>query len=229
VVDETVKAVEFSSREKKVSFWRKLSVPRVGFDVVTGVCLFLTIVHVAIVLRGGVEVHEGLYKWAGISVEGVKDGRYWQFFSYCLLHGGWFHLLLVLGGVFHLLTELLMGGEVFLVGASAAGMGLLLLLTILSPDSRMFPLPIKGKSLGLGVMVASVVLLLITPWFEIPYFESVGIWLWERGWGSIFRVSHACHLGGGLAGMVMAARVFGRKVTSESLRRERLKREGDLL
>lgn len=259
MLDDSVRTVGFSSRERKRAFWRRISVPRPGLDVVTGVCLLLLAIQVVIELSGGVMAHEALYtRWLGLSVEGIREGRYWQFLTHALLHGGWFHLVpnvlmiwliggrvqsivgqwktagtmvlgVIFGGMFHLLTDSLMadgGGGMFLVGASGAVMSLLLLMTTLSPDSRMFPFPMSGRSMGWGMMIASAVFVLMDPWLKVPYFESVGVWMWERGWGEIFRVSHACHLGGGFAGLGMAARVFGRKVTAESLRRERLRREG---
>ena len=66
------------------------------------------------------------------------------------------------------------GGEdaPLLVGLSGGCMGLLLLLTTLSPQSRMMPLPVSGKSLGLGILMAELVLALADPALGVPGFSD---------------------------------------------------------
>lgn len=135
---------------------------------------------------------------------------------------------IVFGGVFHLLVDVILGAVHFrlLVGASGSVLACLLMTTVLSPDSRMFPLPVSGRNLGMGIMMASAILLLMQPGMPVPVLGEVGSWMEMRGLGGLFMVSHACHLGGGVAGLIMAKRVLGRRITAEVLRRERMKREG---
>lgn len=133
------------------------------------------------------------------------------------------------GGVMHLLTGLLMlrtgYHESQLVGISGACLSLLLTLTTLSPDSRMWPVPISGKSLGLGLIIAELLLWLMQPGLGLPFFSGLGeqVVAW-RGAG-LFQVSHACHLGGALAGWWMARRLLAPTPSLETLRELREKRE----
>ena len=113
----------------------------------------------------------------GLSRAAFLSGKIWQIASYGLVHGGWWHAGLnalcvwvigarvehiaghrtmlratlagVLGGG---LGHLLLGGAGLLVGLSGGCMALLLLTTTLSPQSRMMPLPVSGRSLGLGLL-----------------------------------------------------------------------------
>ncbi|MCP5534903.1 MAG: rhomboid family intramembrane serine protease [Akkermansiaceae bacterium] len=137
------------------------------------------------------------------------------------------------GGVVHLLTGLLMlrtgYHESQLIGISGACLALLLTLTTLSPDSRMWPVPISGKTLGLGIMLAELLLWLMQPGLGLPFFSSMGemIIAWSGGDDSIFRISHGCHLGGALAGWLLARRLLAPTPSLESLRQMRDKREKD--
>lgn len=204
-----------------------------------------------------VSIGGGLDAWApsfvnlGLSREGFLSGKIWQIVSYGFLHGGWWHaglnamfllvigsrieyiagratMLVVLlagilvGGVFHLLL-----GDGLLVGISGACLALLLLLTTLSPESRMFPLPISGKSLGLGILLAALLFTLVNPTLKLPGFAGIGKILIEQGIGSLFQLGHACHLGGGLAGWLCGRWILRPRVTLDRLRRERARREAD--
>lgn len=137
------------------------------------------------------------------------------------------------GGLIHLLTGLLMlrtgYQESQLVGISGACLALLLTLTTLSPDSRMWPIPISGKNLGLGLIVAELLLWLMQPGLGLPVFSLMGeqIISWSGGDGTIFRISHACHLGGALAGWWLARRLLAPTPSLESLRQMRSEREKD--
>ncbi len=187
----------------------------------------------------------------GLSRDGFLAGKIWQIASYGLLHGGWWHvglnagfillfgsriehmagrgtmLLAVLagvvcGGVAHLLL-----GDGLLVGISGGCMALLVFLTTLSPDSRMAPLPVSGRSLGLGILFAAGILALVDPAAGIPGFRDVGTWVVKRGWAVWFQMGHACHLGGGLAGWIAGRWLLRPRVTLESLRRNRMRREAE--
>ena len=114
-----------------------------------------------------------------------------------------------------------------LVGASGGMMALLLALTSLSPDSRMWPLMVSGKNLGRGLMLSTLILFLLSPGLGIPVLGALGGLLRdEAGMGALFQVSHMCHFGGGLVGMIFARRLLCSPVSLEDLRRDRERREG---
>jgi membrane associated rhomboid family serine protease len=114
-----------------------------------------------------------------------------------------------------------------LVGASAGAMALLLALTNLSPDSRMWPLPVSGKNLGRGLLLAALILFLVTPGTGVPVLSSIGLWLErEAGMVSLFHVGHIYHFGGGLAGWWYTRRLLLAPVNLEQLRRARARRDG---
>lgn len=165
----------------------------------------------------------------GLSRDGILAGKLWQLLSYGFLHGNAWHaalnalwLLLVgsrierilgplamvkatvfgiLGGaVGHLLVAAGGAGAPLLVGLSGGCGGLLLLLTTLSPDSRMLPLPVSGKNLGIGILAAELFFALVDPAFGLPFASDLGKILVAHGWGGSFQLSHACHFGGGIAG-----------------------------
>lgn len=112
-----------------------------------------------------------------------------------------------------------------LVGASAGAMALLLAMTSLSPDSRMWPIPVSGKNLGRGLLMGSLILFLLTPGLGIPGLSLVGVWLVEMGQGTIFQLGHIYHLGGGLMGWMYVRRLLGRPVTLKQLQEQRERRE----
>lgn len=193
------------------------------------------------------------YQALGLSREGIFSGKIWQFFSYGLLHGnGWhagvnalFVLLIgsriehiaghtvllravifgVLGGAIgHLVLAPGAVGAPLLVGFSGGCMGLLLLLTTLSPQSRMMPLPVSGKSLGLGILIAELILALADPAFGVPGFSIFGQWLVNHGAGNWFQMGHACHFGGGMAGWLYGRWYLRPRVSLDRLRRDRMRR-----
>ncbi len=198
---------------------------------------------------GGPERVGGWFLTFGLSRVGILSGGYWQLGSYALLHGNWLHAgfngLFVLlmgsriehmaghrtmlqatvagvlaGGVFHLLL-----GAGLLAGLSGGCMALLLLATTLSPQSRMMPLPVSGRSLGLGLILAALILTLINPDLDLPGASDVGRWLSGHGMSGWFRIGHACHLGGGLAGWLYGRWMLRPPPTLEHLQRARARRE----
>lgn len=125
--------------------------------------------------------------------------------------GGWKSLSVVLMGVFvggfsHLVVGCWIDSEQanLLVGVSGGLMALLLYLTTLEPYRVMRPLRIRAKHLGLGFLVSEAVLILIDPALRIPIVSGVGAQLASVMGDSIFMVAHACHLGGGIAGLSLA-------------------------
>jgi len=200
-------------------------------------------------LSGGVNSLELLFQTLGLSREEFLSGKIWQIFSHGLLHGGWWHaglnglfLLLIGSRIEHIagrsttfwliLSGVLCGGLLhlmigsgLLIGLSGGCMALLLFLATTSPQSRMMPLPISGRNLGLGVMLAALVLALIDPGLNLPGFSAVGRLLADQGMAAGFRIGHACHFGGGLAGWLFGRWILRPRVTLDRLRRDRDRRE----
>lgn len=196
----------------------------------------------------------GWFTTFGLSRYSLMEGKFWQLVTYGLFHGGWLHvgvnslcLLLVGSRVEHMAgraavwkTSILgiLGGGVFhilltpggasahvLVGLSGGCVGLLLLLTTLSPESRMLPVPVSGRSLGAGILAAELILAVIDPALGLPVLAGLGKWLSVRGMESWFQIGHACHFGGGLAGWSIGRWMLRPRVTLERLRHERARRE----
>lgn len=113
-----------------------------------------------------------------------------------------------------------------LVGSSAVCFGFLVLLTTLSPESRFLPVFVSGRSLGIGVILANLLLALLHPDLPTGPLAQIGSDLSETLSPDIFRISHACHLGGSLAGYIAGRFLLRPRVTIDSLRRAREKREG---
>jgi membrane associated rhomboid family serine protease len=135
------------------------------------------------------------------------------------------------GGVMHLLTGLMMRSgynESQLVGISGACLALLLTLTTLSPDSRMWPLPISGKTLGLGLIFAELFLWLMQPGLGVPVFSKMGDQMTLWGGAGLFQISHGCHLGGAVAGWWVARKLLTAPPSLEKLRQMRSEREKDI-
>lgn len=104
-------------------------------------------------------------------------------------------------------------------------MALLLLLTTLSPQSRMMPIPLSGKSLGLGILTTELLFALADPQLGLPGISALGNWLASHGMGSGFQLGHACHFGGGLAGWLLGKWLLRPRITLKRLRRDRERRE----
>ena len=207
-------------------------------------------IQTGVASAGGAAVHPDWFVTFGLSRAGFLSGHLWQIASYGLLHGSWWHaginslcVLLIGSRIEHIagrrtllratlagvvgggLGHLLLGSGL-LVGLSGGCMALLLLVTTLSPQSRMLPLPVSGRSLGLGLLLAALVLTLLNPVLGVPGASVAGQWLASRGLGGWFQIGHACHLGGGLAGWLYGRWLLRAPVTLQQLRRARARREG---
>lgn len=196
----------------------------------------------------------GWFESFGLTRAGFLDGGIWQAFSYGFLHGGWAHaglnaLFILLvgsrieymagpaamvktllagvlgGGAGHLLLAAGGADAALLVGISGGCMALLLLLTTLSPQSRMMPLPVTGKSLGAGILATALILALMDPALDLPVFGSAGKMIASNGMGSWFSMGHACHFGGGLAGWALGRWILRPRISLQRLRRDRERRE----
>lgn len=218
------------------------------------VAAILVLVQLAISLAGGHDRVPGLYEALGVTRPAVLSGEVWRLITYGLLHGGWAHVMLnalcllvlgariegilgrmavwrtlvlgtITGGIFHVLAVPWEADTAILVGISGGCMALLLLLTTLSPESRMWPLPVSARSLGIGVMAAELLLALMDPRLGLPGFSNAGQMLVQSGLGGWFAVGHACHFGGGLAGFLIGRWLLRPRITADRLRRERAQRE----
>lgn len=212
-------------------------------------CAVILVIQLTVYLAGGPEAVRIWFENFGLSRDGFLSGKFWQILSYGFLHGAWWHaglnaLFVVLLGskVEHIsgqaaLNRILVGGIIgggllhlvlgsgLLVGLSGGGVALLLYLTTLSPQSRMFPLPVSGRSLGVGILLAEALLALVNPDTGFPGFREIGACMCAHGLGEWFLLGHACHVGGGLAGIALARWVLRPRVTLARLRRERERRE----
>lgn len=136
-----------------------------------------------------------------------------------------FFTAIIAGGCLHLLASywLERGGYPAntLVGVSGACVAMLLVLTTLSPDSRMWPIPVSGKNLGLGVIFAEMLLWLMQPGLHLPIFGAAGNVLVAMGAEGVFKMSHGCHLGGALVGWWFARRLLASPPSLEELQMSR--------
>lgn len=215
-----------------------------------GVALGVVAVFAVVAAGGGPQRLQEWFLTLGLRRPDVLAGRWWQLGTHALLHGSWAHVVLnalmlwalgariewILGraGFFKVLAVGVLGGACGhlllapgaaaspLVGISGGCMALLLALTTLSPDSRMMPLPVSGRSLGRGVLLAGALLVLLDPGLGVPGFAALGRLLGVDG----FRVGHACHLGGAAAGWLHVRRLLRPAPSLAQLRADRQRREG---
>ncbi len=235
----------------------QVGVPVIGWDVVGLLVVVLVAVHGLVVMVGAewFYVWFGL-SWQGFSGGRIWQVGSYALLHAGWLHllvnglmlwlvgGRVVHILgsrrclvivvsgVVAGGLVHLLTGLLFlrtgYPESHLVGVSGACLALLLTLTTLSPDSRMWPVPVSGKNLGRGLILGELLLWLVQPGLGLPIFSSVGVFLIRSVGSGIFQVSHACHLGGALAGWWLARRLLAPVPSLETLQKLRRKRESKM-
>ena len=190
------------------------------------------------------------FEQLGLQREEFLSGKVWEIGSYGFLHGAWWHVglnaafVLLIGsriehiaGAWRLLKVLalgiLVGGASHLllvptgrlVGTSGGCVALLLLLTTLSPQSRMMPLGLSGRILGIGIVVVELLFALMNPAAMVPGFSDLGRRLAEHGFADSFGLGHACHFGGGLAGLLYGKWLLRPRVSLQRLRRDRERRE----
>lgn len=196
----------------------------------------------------------GFYLEFGLSRQGFLSGAVWSVFTYGFLHASWWHwgmnalfLLLIgsriefvagpatlgralifgiLGGAIgHLMLAPENGSAQVLVGLSGGCMALLLVLTTLSPESRMMPLPVSARSLGLGLIVASLLLSIMNLALSLKGFSDFGKTLAAHGFADLLKMGHACHLGGAIAGWLYGRWMLRPRITLDRLRTARIRRE----
>ena len=211
-------------------------------------------IHGLVELAGGVQQVAPWYLACGLRRAEVVAGAVWQVGSYALLHGSWLHALgnavcvLVLGsrveyilgkaGLFKTLACGVLGGALGhlalsdggpaaapLVGISGACVALLLVITTLSPESRMWPIPVSARNLGRGILLGEFLFALLNPRLQLPGFSMLGEALARHGWESWFSIGHACHVGGGVAGWLYARAILRPRTSLDGLRKARRRRE----
>jgi membrane associated rhomboid family serine protease len=173
--------------------------------------------------------------WAG----GLSNGRVWQLLTHALLHASTLHMVTnalfiyaigaridgflggramvgifvagsVLGSLVHVALPPLWLPEPPLVGASGGATALLLAFATLSPDSRMWPLPLRAGNVGLGVMLAAVLLAGLQVAFASGWLPALQRAIGAAGLADLLRIGHGYHFGGGLAGWLAARWVLRR-------------------
>lgn len=169
----------------------------------------------------------GVWIFGGKMMRYVGAGRTLSTLLLGILGGGLCHL--VVG--FRLLQCKV--PEPWLVGVSGGVMALWICLTVLAPEARLWPLPIRGRALRYGLIGSLVWLVVSQPelGFLPDYFSSIsstlGVVAVAREESQV--VSHACHLGGAFVGLWMGRRVLGKMITREDLKKQRMEREKEEL
>ena len=210
----------------------------------------LLLVQTYVASRGGFAEWPEIFLRFGVSRDEFLLGHVWQLVTHFFIHGNWSHLLtnavilLLLaariedilgrnmlflcllvgsigGGLMHLL---LVPAGGLLVGASGACMALLLLYTTVSPQSRVFLLPVSAGNLGLGVLISSLLLSLLNPLLGLPYLARIGD-VAQSFYPGLFLIGHACHFGGAMAGFLLGRWIFRAPVSLERLHAERMRNE----
>ncbi len=148
----------------------------------------------------------------------VLKRSFWLLCLYSALAGGLFFLLL---------TPVPTPGELppTLVGASSVCFAFLVFLTTLSPGSRFLPLFLSGRTIGIAIILTNLLLALLNPDLPTAPLAEFGKQLTENGFEELFKVSHACHLGGSLVGFFYGKWLLRPRVTLKSLQQTRAKKE----
>jgi membrane associated rhomboid family serine protease len=97
-----------------------------------------------------------------------------------------------------------------LIGASGGIFALVFWLLAIHSGERMWPVPVSGRSLAYGILLAEAGLSLVAWLLPDSGFAVIG---------------SGCHLGGGIAGWWLGRRSLGPLVTKEELLRQRARRE----
>lgn len=188
----------------------------------------------------------------GLDKNRFLAGDLWQPLSYALVHANWPHLALnaacivligaklefiigrknlllltlnaaLAGAAFYLLLTPGGPAAAILVGASAIPFAYLLLTTTLSPESRFMPIPLSGKSLGIGLILSNLILSLLHPDLPTGPLAKLGQSLTQSIAPDLFVIGHSCHLGGCIAGYLAGRYLLRPRVTLASLQKAREK------
>lgn len=186
----------------------------------------------------------------GLNQAAFFSGKILQLFTYPFIHGHWVHLilnaiaLLILGSkVEHIIPKrsfrqlciyaVIAGGLLFLllspsnqilVGASPICFAFLLILVTLSPESKFLPVFLTGKTLGIAIILIQLFFAIIHPDLPTGPLAVTGRWF-SDSFPELFKVSHACHLGGSLVGWLYGMHLLRPRITLEILKKQRAARE----
>ncbi len=225
---------------------RRIKFPSLVWGFHTIVPLILVLFFLPFGLTGGLySSWIVIYEHLGLSWDGVfKRGEVWELVTHAFFHGTWLHVFtnafvifyfggrlrdifgekqvwvtaaysLALSGLFHLFIQ----AEYPLVGASGVGIGLLIALCTVSPESRMAPLPIRARNLKLGIVAATVFFLVLQ--LTIKYLRLSPELL-------PYSIGNACHLGGAIAGSISVRKYLKKPITLAQLQQERAVRESEM-
>ncbi|MES2981514.1 MAG: rhomboid family intramembrane serine protease [Verrucomicrobiota bacterium] len=182
----------------------------------------------------------------GLSWLGLSEGKFFELFTYILIHGSWTHLGLNLAAILILGSKLeyiipkltlellathaaLAGGLMFLllspsnqtlVGSSPICFAFLLMLLTLSPESKFLPFFLSGKTLGIAIILANFLLALLNPDLPTGPIAKLGQGL-ENRVPKLFEASHACHLGGSLVGWIYGIYMLRPRISLKTLQQRR--------
>lgn len=233
---------------------KRFQFPRPGWNFHTLAPVVLLLLWLPFYFTGGADgTLSSWYERLGLSREGFfQKGQIWSLATHPVLHGNFTHWLTnsfflfyfggrihaifgerevwrtaawsaLAGGILHLLLQ----GTMPLVGASGIGMGFFIAVTTISPDSKMFPLPLRARNLRNGILIGTVVMLLMLPSLGIPILGDLGQRVIDSGGKGLLHIGHACHLGGAIAGMIAIRKYFRKPITLAQLKSERAAREKD--
>lgn len=109
------------------------------------------------------------------------------------------------GGLMHSVVLCLskVGQDSLLIGVSGGVMALLLCLTTLQPYRVLKPFRLRAKHLGLGFLISSFLLMLVSSQWNISAVNVVENFLVANFGEAILFVAHGCHFGGALAGLYL--------------------------
>jgi membrane associated rhomboid family serine protease len=152
-----------------------------------------------------------------LSMDGIKAGYWWQFFTYQFLHGNWVHLganLVLLHSMGPILETTMGRRRFFALYLVSGAMGGLVQLAGAAISPKIFGHPVVGASAGLCGLLAALGALYAEEkvkgylFFIIPFELKAKIVLLLAGLlsivGSVFpfgNIAHLAHLGGLLGGL----------------------------
>ncbi|MDB6077516.1 MAG: rane protein [Akkermansiaceae bacterium] len=211
----------------------------------------IVVAHIALSLGGG-DTLDAAYLFGGLSRSSLMAGHVWQLLSYGFLHASPLHLLLntlallmaglqlerivgfkgllriffagvLAGGIAHVALQPAAQADLTLVGASGGIAAIFFWLITMSPDARSRFIPLSWKNLG-RLFLAAQILLVASLWLPAAKAATPA----GANEPAAIQVGHACHLGGSLAGWLLARRLLRPTVTRKQLESQRAKREARL-
>jgi membrane associated rhomboid family serine protease len=189
---------------------------------------------------------ESAQRLFGLNRQALAEGKIHQILSYILIHGSWTHLFLNIAAILLLGSKLentlerceikrltlyaTLGGALMflllspknqtLVGASPLCFAYLLMLTTLSPESKFLPVFLSGKTLGMAIMLTNLLLAVLNPDLPTGAIAKFGQEIADHI-PSLFKTSHACHLGGSMVGWIYGIYMLRPRVSLKTLQQRR--------